>query len=139
MSQEKILLKKFNKLNHLKGVLISRCESDRNKIIEDIKDVVDDIELILNESKNDEEVIDGYRAVKEFTLEELGKFNGKDNMRAYVAIDGTIYDLTGSPFWKDGRHFGITAGEDLSEQFYSCHAKALDIVQKLRVVGVLKE
>ena len=38
MNQEKLLLKKFNRLNYLKGVLVSRSEEDREAIIEEIKD-----------------------------------------------------------------------------------------------------
>ena len=37
MNQEKLLLKKFNRLNYLKGVLVSRSEEDREAIIEENK------------------------------------------------------------------------------------------------------
>lgn len=119
MNQEKLLLKKFNRLNYLKGVLVSRSEEDREAIIEEIKDIIDDIELIINdsnESENNEEVT-GYRSGKEFTLEELEGFDGKNGNSAYVAVDGTIYDVTESSFWRSGNHFGVQAGKDLTEQF----------------------
>ena len=107
MNQEKLLLKKFNRLNYLKGVLVSRSEEDREAIIEEIKDIIDDIELIINdsnESENNEEVA-GYRSGKEFTLEELEGFNGRNGNSAYVAVDGTIYDVTESSFLRSGNHF----------------------------------
>lgn len=47
MSQEKLLLKKFNRLNYLKGILLSRDEEDREAIIEEIKDIIDDLGLII--------------------------------------------------------------------------------------------
>ena len=128
MNQEKLLLKKFNRLNYLKGVLVSRSEEDREAIIEEIKDIIDDIELIINdsnESENNEEVT-GYRSGKEFTLEELEGFDGKNGNSAYVAVDGTIYDVTESSFWRSGNHFGVQAGKDLTEQFYSCHSNNLE-------------
>ena len=51
----------------------------------------------------------------ELTLEELAKFNGKDGARAYVAVDGIIYDMTDSAAWKNGDHNGFEAGEDLTD------------------------
>lgn len=51
----------------------------------------------------------------ELTLEELAKFNGKDGARAYVAVDGIIYDMTDSPMWKNGDHNGFEAGKDLTD------------------------
>ena len=125
MNQEKLLLKKFNRLNYLKGVLVSRSEEDREAIIEEIKDIIDDIELIINdsnESENNEEVA-GYRSGKEFTLEEL---------------EGTIYDVTESSFWRSGNHFGVQAGKDLTEQFYSCHSNNLESMRGIKIVGILK-
>ena len=51
----------------------------------------------------------------ELTLEELAKFNGKDGARAYVAVDGIIYDMTDSAAWKNGDHNGFEAGKDLTD------------------------
>ena len=51
----------------------------------------------------------------ELTLEELTKFNGKDGARAYVAVDGIIYDMTDSAAWKNGDHNGFEAGKDLTD------------------------
>ena len=38
-----------------------------------------------------------YPASPELTLEELTAFNGKNGARAYVAVDGVLYDVTDSP------------------------------------------
>ena len=54
--------------------------------------------------------------MKEFTLEDLKQFDGKDGRRAYVAYDGAVYDVTESPMWADGDHEGWhEAGADLTE------------------------
>ena len=137
MNQEKLLLKKFNRLNYLKGVLVSRSEEDREAIIEEIKDIIELIINDSNESENNEEVT-GYRSGKEFTLEELEGFDGKNGNSAYVAVDGTIYDVTESSFWRSGNHFGVQAGKDLTEQFYSCHSNNLESMRGIKVVGILK-
>lgn len=53
--------------------------------------------------------------MKEFTLEELKQFDGRDGRRAYVAYKGMVYDLTESSMWIDGDHEGMhVAGADLT-------------------------
>lgn len=39
-----------------------------------------------------------------FTLEELGKFDGKKGRQAYVAYKGGVYDVTDSSQWLEGDH-----------------------------------
>ncbi|HET6498573.1 MAG TPA: cytochrome b5 domain-containing protein [Coriobacteriia bacterium] len=54
--------------------------------------------------------------MKEFTLEDLAKYDGKDGMPAYVAYKGVVYDVTESSMWPDGAHEAMhDAGADLTE------------------------
>lgn len=74
---------------------------------------------------------------KVFTLEELAKYNGKDGEKAYVAIDGVVYDLTGLAGWKEGMHNGFEAGKDLTEEMKKApHGTAK--LKGLPVVGTLE-
>lgn len=78
------------------------------------------------------------RVENEFTVEELEKYNGENGNPAYVAIEGVIYDVSKIPAWKTGKHFGLTAGQDLSGQFESCHG-VIDILANAPKVGVLMD
>ena len=70
------------------------------------------------------------------TKEELKQYDGKNGHKAYVAIDGTIYDLTDVDAWKNGEHHGNVAGQDLSAVILKApHKKS--VLEKLPVVGKL--
>ncbi|MCX8006812.1 MAG: cytochrome B5 [Coriobacteriia bacterium] len=54
--------------------------------------------------------------MKEFTLDELKSYDGKDGRPAYVAYKGIVYDVTESAMWSDGDHEGMHfAGQDLTD------------------------
>ncbi len=52
---------------------------------------------------------------KSFTVAELAKFDGQNGNKAYVAVDGIVYDVTDVEAWKGGEHQGNKAGQDLTE------------------------
>lgn len=73
---------------------------------------------------------------KEFTIEELAKFDGQNGQPAYVAIDGVVYDVTNIPAWAGGKHHGNLAGKDNSEAIlHAPHKKS--VLEKLTAVGKL--
>lgn len=75
-------------------------------------------------------------ADKTFTLDELSQYNGADGKKAYVAVDGIVYDMTNVPQWKGGQHHGLTAGIDASQAILkSPHGKS--VIEKLTPVGKL--
>lgn len=90
------------------------------------------INELINNNHND------HRQEKEFTVEELGQYSGENGMPAYVAIEGLVYDVSKLPAWQTGKHFGLTAGQDLSEEFANCHG-IIDILTNAPKVGVLAE
>jgi len=73
------------------------------------------------------------------TKEELEKFNGKDGQPAYVAVSGTIYDVSSSGMWENGNHADAhSAGHDLTEELKSApHVRA--VVERFPVVGRLEQ
>lgn len=72
--------------------------------------------------------------LRDFTLQELEKYNGKDGNAAYVAVNGVVYDVTNNAAWAAASHFGLMAGKDLTSEFTSCHA-GQPILSKLKIVG----
>lgn len=73
---------------------------------------------------------------RELTLEELATYNGKDGNPAYIAVDGVIYDVSGSSKWKDGEHNGYSAGQDLTE-YLSKSPHGASVLSRMTVVGKL--
>lgn len=77
-----------------------------------------------------------------FTAEELKKYNGRDGMPAYVAVDGIVYDLTNSKYWKTGTHMKMhEAGGDLSPDIHNKAPQGIHkdgkILERMAKVGVM--
>ena len=73
------------------------------------------------------------------TREELAGHDGREGRRAYVAVNGKIYDFTGSRFWPAGDHARQhRAGCDLSAELAQApHVRA--VIERFPVVGDLVE
>ncbi len=71
----------------------------------------------------------------ELTLTELNKFNGENGAKAYVAVDGVIYDVTGVPAWKGGKHKGNMAGQDITELIKTKSPHKGKVLKNLKIVG----
>ncbi len=73
------------------------------------------------------------------TLAELTNYDGKNGRRAYIAVNGTIYDVTDSPRWENGLHPpDHQAGQDLTEELTKApHVRA--VVERFPVIGRLEE
>lgn len=70
-----------------------------------------------------------------FTAEELSKYDGKDGRPSYFAYKGKVYDVTSSPLWKMGEHYGLQAGQDLSDKLKDApHGE--EVFVAFKVVGI---
>ena len=75
---------------------------------------------------------------EEISWASLSHFDGSAERPAYIAYEKGIYDVTNSPKWKDGRHFGKhTAGQDLTEALKGApHGpEMLDNVKYLKAIS----
>lgn len=73
---------------------------------------------------------------KIFTLDELKNYDGKEGRKAYIAVDGVVYDVTNVAAWQGGTHHGKNAGNDVSDRIVKApHGKST--LEKLEIVGKL--
>lgn len=76
------------------------------------------------------------------TLEELAKHTGRDGNSCWVAVDNTVYEISGFVQWADGVHSPsggkARCGKDLSEVINeSSHGKSK--LKYLKEVGPFKQ
>jgi predicted heme/steroid binding protein len=76
---------------------------------------------------------------KEFTVDELKTFNGKNGHPAYIAVDGNVYDVTNVPSWSGGIHQGYRAGQDLTDPIKNNSPHGVSKLKGIPIVGVLKK
>jgi predicted heme/steroid binding protein len=74
--------------------------------------------------------------MREFTAEELARYNGKDGAPAYIACRGRVYDVTGNFLWQRGRHQALhQAGQDLTAILDQApHGE--DLLERVPIVGI---
>ena len=76
--------------------------------------------------------------LKQYKLEDISKFDGRDGTLAYVVVDGIVYDVTSINQWRDGNHYGLVAGKDLTEYFNSCHNGKVEMLKRVApIVGYI--
>lgn len=83
---------------------------------------------------------DGWKT-RVFTAEELKKNDGREGRPVYVAVDGIVYDLSKSKYWKTGTHMKMhEAGTDQSRDIHERAPKGIHkdgkILEKMPKVGV---
>lgn len=76
---------------------------------------------------------------KELTLEELSNYNGEGGRPAYVAVNGTVYDVSVNPAWGGGTHYGLYSGKDLTGEFSGCHMGNVGALNSLPKIGTIKK
>ncbi|MHB1455209.1 MAG: cytochrome b5 domain-containing protein [Saccharofermentanales bacterium] len=69
-----------------------------------------------------------------FTLEQLAQYDGKDGHRAYIAVDGIVYDVTDVPQWDSQLHAGrFVAGKDYTEELKKAPHNAGKLDQAIKI------
>ncbi|MCG6880990.1 MAG: cytochrome b5 [Deltaproteobacteria bacterium] len=77
--------------------------------------------------------------MKEFELEKLQEFDGKEGKPAYVAYNGKVYDVSGSKRWKGGLHMNRHhAGNNLTSDIQAAPHEP-SVLERYPQVGTLKK
>lgn len=125
------LLECYKNIINLKNMLLfTQCPIKRMQVEDEILFQINKALYVLEDYTK-------YRQ-REFTIEELSKYDGSLGNPAYIAVKGIVYDVSNSPVWGGGTHFGAVAGVDLTSQFEKCHKGDLSKLKNLPIVGTLK-
>ena len=82
---------------------------------------------------NKEPLVDD-KDYKEFNIDELSNYNGKNGKPPYIAIFGTVYDLTDVDKWQEKN---IEVGQDLTGEYKEVYGSDKSHLKNLKVAGVL--
>lgn len=138
MGKKDFLEQKYCEINQLKNLLQTYPKEYCETIIKVMGKVFDEIADYLEDEKNKvNKIIKKNNRQREFTVEELSIYNGKNGNPAYTSVNGKVYDMSGVPKWGTGNHFGIMAGQVLDKQFEQCHSDNLSIIERAKEVGIL--
>jgi len=123
------------------GIVLSlsfvSCGNTENNMGEEVDTQVEDkASEVVEESSTDVDKKDTEMII--FNKETLAKYNGKDGMPGYVAVDGVVYDVTDVAAWQSPHAGQFEPGKDYSEEIrQSPHG--LKNLKKLKVVGSYEE
>ena len=78
--------------------------------------------------------------LKEFSIDELGQYDGKEGRNLYVLLEGKVYDLTeynhpgGKEVFEQNGNY-----QDLQDAFFEVgHSSTAERLKKKYLIGVLK-
>ncbi len=73
----------------------------------------------------------------EYTIQQLALRNGQDKPEIWIAYKGTIYDVSESRLWFNGKHYEHWAGQDLTDELKDApHTDS--VFSKFKVIGTIK-
>jgi predicted heme/steroid binding protein len=74
--------------------------------------------------------------MKEYTRAQLALRNGQDREEIWCAFEGTIYDVSASRLWRDGKHYEHWAGQDLTHELPDAPHSAR-VFERFTIIGKL--
>jgi len=106
--------------------------AEMNEEVADMEESEEATDMEESEEEATEEML-------ELTLAELSEYDGKDGNRAYVAVEGIIYDVTDLGAWNNGMHNGVSAGKDLTDEIMNQSPHGTSTLSRAEKVGKLIE
>lgn len=131
-----LMAKQIDALNAtIDRLYVASSVPKKNKLLNTLGRETEVLSGLLRRMERDEEDKTD-RIERVFTTEELSLYNGKNGYPAYVAVNGVVYDVGDVAAWGGATHFGLTAGENVTDAFMSCHGNQ-KFLDALPVVGVM--
>lgn len=76
---------------------------------------------------------------REFGIDELREYDGDEGRPAYIALNGKVYDVSESGFWKNGLHMNRhRAGFDLSKEL-KLAPHYTEVFKHIKQIGILTD
>jgi len=114
--------------------------AEMNEEVADMEESEEATDMEESEEATDmEESEEATEEMLELTLAELSEYDGKDGNRAYVAVEGIIYDVTDLGAWNNGMHNGVSAGKDLTDEIMNQSPHGTSTLSRAEKVGKLIE
>ncbi len=73
--------------------------------------------------------------MKDFKLEDMSAFSGKDGAPAYVSYNGNVYDVSGSKLWKTGTHMMKHKAGGILDGQMAAAPHGLEVLERVPQVG----
>lgn len=98
--------------------------------------------MIVNRTNEVNEIIEAFLSeelLPFYTRSQLALRNGSERDEVWVAYQGTIYDVTESRLWRDGKHYEHWAGQDLTEELENDAPHTREVFQRFEAIGKLRD
>lgn len=73
--------------------------------------------------------------MKKFTKETLSNYDGQNGRPAYIAVNGSVYDVTNNSHWTNGQHHNIKAGQDISYSLLNSSPNGEKVLVHINKIG----
>lgn len=71
-----------------------------------------------------------------YSRTQLALRNGQDRPEIWIAYKGSIYDVTHSRLWRNGKHYEHWAGQDLTDELKDAPHTEM-VFERFNKVGIL--
>ena len=77
------------------------------------------------------------KIIKTYSKAQLALRNGQDKDEIWCSYNGTIYELTHSRMWANGKHYEHWAGQDLTNELKDAPHNE-KVFEKFKIIGKLE-
>lgn len=151
------LEKVFREIENLKNIIANeKCEDVKDKFRRLLQDTLEEARgLAEGIGTGIKKTFDGFRyedikecemeimnpisPIKNFTTEELERYDGKEGRPAYIAVEGSVYDISSNiNEWTEGVNSTIIPGTDVTTHICRNYGNT-NVMKDVPVIGKLQD